>query len=514
MHWVTRRLAAIAETVRAFYRSIGTYIVYVTVLFVVYSVKPNYIAFGYLCLLLFWIIGRQFRGKTGAAFWLPMMLFAGFVFVLRYVLTAFPDLQTWLGQWVALLEGLGFDPNASLAQHLWDSLAILCVMQLYRYERTQKELLLEEQDLLGDYVNPAHGYVGFFKRLLILHSGKLLSIAVFYACITPVSAAGFLYLIMLIFTCHMSKSSRMPAQLYAIYTGMLIAAEYLFQMWGKQLNMFPSQAHGKFAAWLGFSVFDKGFWGIEYGLRSKVLVLVTCIIQYCTLGWLDHLPASLRVDEPYEEPCLLFLPYPRRSRNPSRSSSSVDPSHKNMSDSNGRVRGEPSSPEVQSTTFNPNRGTPDSSKRVDILSRYSVSSPWGSSKESRRWTKRAMLLLKQERYEAQLRTLRIYIKHTIEHLCHLYGVELTMLVLLVASFAVLNVMSICYVILLALCIVLKRQTLRLLWPFFVLLFACILVTEYAVLGGGPPAWNIPPSIGDSVLCVKCWKKWLGKEIDV
>ncbi|BBN02016.1 piezo-type mechanosensitive ion channel component 1/2 [Marchantia polymorpha subsp. ruderalis] len=557
VNWVTKHLAAIAEKVRATYRSFGTYIVYGTVISVICFVEPNYVSLGYLCFLLFWVVGRQITGHTTSYLWYPLMIFSGIVFVTRYILSAFPDLRKFLENWFALNDDFGFNPHDSLFGHLWDSLAILAVMQLFRFERAQVVILAEEADGAGDQFNPHHGYISFFKRFAILHSGKVLTLTVFYASITPVSATGFMYLIMLLVTCNMSKTSRLPGQLYAVYTAILLSSEYLFQLLGQRLEMFPGQSHGNFASWIGFHVYEKGYVGVESGLRSKVLILVACILQYCTFYWLEQLPASLRVDEQYKEPCLLFLPHLRRNRsNYGTYPIAVDPRHEgpqavqvgpkiarlddSISDAIPRTPDKVT--DISSTARSQGGGifvastSKSNMKSLDTggvkgeqafadSDRSRMGSPWGSAKESRRWTKRANLLQKQDRYEAQLRTLSIYTKHTLEHFFQLYGLEISMLALLVASFAVLNVISLCYILVLGLCILFKRRSLRIIWPLFVMLFACVLITEYAVLGKGPPSWNVPPILNETeVRCNNCalssaanydycWRCWLGWVVD-
>lgn len=556
VNWVTKHLAAIAEKVRSTYRSFGTYIVYGTVLTVIYFVEPNYISLGYLCLLLVWVMGRQILGHTKAPLWYPLMFFAGVVLVFRYALTAIPALQDFTSEWFSLHKDFGFNEDASRLGHLWDSLAILTAMQLYRFERGQiaRQVLVEAGDEVRDSSSScSHGAVGFMKRFIILHCGKALTLTVFYACISPVSAIGFLYLVMLIITCNMSKSSRLPAQLYSVYTGLLVVTEYLFQMWGDQAEMFPGQAHAEFVQWIGFRVYSSGFTGTELGLRTKVLVLVACILQYCSFHWLDQLPTSQRAHGQFEEPCLLFLPHRHRSHLYQTASEADSGSEKRLGKSSqvglkiGQARmlrkesaklsensergktpqkltvGIPDIPSSSSQTHDGEvPGNPSFTSAEEIAFKPKLGSPWGSAIESRRWTKRAVLLVKKERYEAQLRTLGIYLKHILENCFLLYGLELSMLSLLVASFTLLNVISLLYVFVLGLCIVLSRSTLRTIWPFFVIAFALVLVMEYGVLGKAPPSWKVPPLVHDEpdILCnncaysstrhsAYCWGCWLG-----
>jgi len=85
-----------------------------------------------------------------------------------------------------------------------------------------------------------------------------------------------------------------------------------------------------------------------------------------------------------------------------------------------------------------------------------------------------------------------------------------MFALLLSSFALLNVFSLFYIFVLALCIMLPRRTLRVLWPFFVVLFAIIMVTEYAILGRAPPPWSVPVeglTREPRFQCVECWSSY-------
>lgn len=537
-HWITRFLATTAEKVRHTYHMFSTYIAYGTVLLVVYSVDQNYVAFGYLCLLLFWIAGRQVVGRTEKRLWFPLLMYSAAVFVVRYTLSAFPILHHYVDVRVSLRLYLGFDPAASLFQHLWDPLVILIVMEIFSFERSQKFFAPEDAEEGAYEVDSNLGLVAFVKRLLILHTGKLLSVAVFYAALTPVSALGFLYLVMLVVTCNMSKTSSLPGRTYVLYTSFIIIVEYLYQMWGQDAEMFPDQAHGEFTYWLGLRVFETGFWGLELGLRSRVIVLMMCILKCTTLGWHELLPASLRVDEHYGEPCLLFLPQGRRVGSSVRHSGLTEPL---LEKTQKRVTASEKQSVVSGQSFHSTSTSESDSSSSSVVrpklsvpinsgtesgGRPNLESPWGSLSENRKWTRRGMLLLRQERYEAQLRTLGIIFKHRIEHFCQLYGLELSMLALLLSSFALLNVFSLFYIFILALCILLPRRTLKILWPFFVVLFACVMVTEYAVLGGSPPPWRVSSLHAPEphLQCVQCWSSytshnffcwqcWLGLTID-
>jgi hypothetical protein len=280
-------------------------------------------------------------------------------------------------------------------------------MEVYKFERNQKALAPEDTEE-GIYQDDSNfGFVGLIKRLLILHTGKLLSIAVFYAAITPVSALGFFYLIMLVVTCNMSKTSSLPGQTYVLYTSFIIMIEYLFQMWGQNAEMFPDQVHGEFAYWLGLRVFEAGFWGLESGLRSRVIVLMMCILKCTTLGWYELLPASFRVDEHYGEPCLLFAPFIRRVGSSVRHSGITEPL---LDKAQKRGPASEKQPIVRSQSLHPNSTSASDSNSSSVArpkqsisvsnlndanGRAKLESPWGSRSENRKWTRRGMLLLRQ-----------------------------------------------------------------------------------------------------------------------
>ena len=183
-------LSAVGQKVLSTYRSFGTYIVFLTILLSLYLVTPNYASFGYMFFLLLWMIGTQLVEKTKRWLWFPLKVYAVIVFVFIYSMSVFYSLQTWLSKIVDLNSAFGYSPEASTLRDIWESLAVLVVMQLYSYERRQSKNFR-----LGDGDAPEMGALAFIKRLLIWHSEKILFVAVFYASLSPISAFGFLYLL-------------------------------------------------------------------------------------------------------------------------------------------------------------------------------------------------------------------------------------------------------------------------------------------------------------------------------
>lgn len=535
VNWIKKYLLTIGQMFQATYRSCGTYIACLTILVTVYLVNPNYIAFGYLTFLLVWIIGRQLLEKTRKRLWLPLLIYAMLVFIFTYVLSSFPSLQMWLSRRILLYPYTGLKPGASLFENIWESLAILVVMQLYRYERTQAkaESLYEKID---ESVQSHNGFLGFVKRFLIWHGGKILSVAVFYASISPVSLFGFGYLISLVFVTNLPKTSHFPAKLYSSYTGILVACEYLFQMLGSQFQMFPGQKYGDFSAWLGFQVFEKGFFGIELGLRSKILVLIVCTLQYNAFQWLDRMPDSLINTEKWAEPCHLFIsPQNKGQREFSQEKAPLiekpKPFYQEQSDLDGfsvniysgTNKVGQTLPTQSCSSFS--TGMVSSSMAVNYqtgLPDHISQSFLGRTKESCKSNKKILLALKKERYETQLHTLKLYAKFWAGNIFNLFGLEISMLTLLLASFTVLNSISLLYVLVLGLCILLSRRTLYFLWPVFFMLFSCILLLEYLALGNTVTTWNHNNT--HKLRCHDCWnssklqfsyctKCWLGVAVD-
>lgn len=506
-------LSAIGQKFLSIYRSFGTYIAFLTILLTVYLVRPNCISFGYIFLLLLWIIGRQLVERTKRRLWFPLKVYAILVFIFVYSLSSFSSLQMWLSKLVDLYIYLGYDSKASPFKNIWESLAVLIVMQLYSYERRQSRY--NRQDLFNPLKS---GVVGFIRRFLVWHSQKILFIALFYASFSPISAFGFLYLLGLVICSTLPKASRIPSKSFLAYTGFLVTAEYLFQMWGKQAEMFPGQKHADVSLFLGFHVFQPGFWGLESGLRGKVLVIAACTLQYNVFRWLEGMPNTAPERGKWEEPCPLFVSIEDALSNVTVCNEENKPlsgSHPPPAKQEGILS---NSLQILSSGFSqtPDAASSRSGGSDSTGKKYSFGFIWGSTMESHKWNKKRVVALKKERFETQKSLLKIYLKFWMENLFNLFGLEINMIALLLASFALLNAISILYIALLAACVLLDRKIICKVWPIFVFLFASILILEYFVvwmdelsLNSGIPSeihchdcWRI--STQHSHYCKKCW----------
>ena len=129
--------------------------------------------------------------------------------------------------------------------------------------------------------------------------------------------------------------------------------------------------------------------------------------------------------------------------------------------------------------------------------------------------------MRKERFDMQKTSLKVYLKFWMENMFILFGLEITMIALLLTSFALLNVISILFIASLAACVLLGRQFIRKAWPLFVFLFATVLVLEYFAI------WRtkIPSGDPETVIhCHDCWRIsgqyfdycrdcWLGLTVD-
>ncbi|XP_021727828.1 piezo-type mechanosensitive ion channel homolog [Chenopodium quinoa] len=510
-------LSAVGQKFLAVYRSWGTYIAFLTILIAVYLVRPNYISFGYIFLLLFWIIGRQLVEQTKRRLWFPLKAYAIMVFVFMYSLSIFPSFQTWLSHIIDLYPNLGYKPEASLLDNIWESMAILIVMQLYSYERRQSK-----------YNEPCDtnvlqsGTVGFMRRFMIWHSNKLLFAALFYAAISQINAIGFVYLLGMIICSTFPKTSRVPSKSFLVYTGFVVMVEYLFQMWGQQAKMFPGQMHSDVSHVLGLQVFEPGFWGIESSLRGNVLVISACTLQYNVFHWLDRMPNNNVLMGEWEEPCPLFV----TAEDDAVTMSSYD-------EENSSVPHSTLSDMVKTTaSYTWKSNTTDPSEPILLgresensrTERYSSGYFWETIKESQKWNKRRILALRNERFDMQKTTLKVYLMFWIENMFNLFGLEINMIVLLLASFALLNVISLLYIGLLATFVLLDRRIIRKLWSVLVFLFACVLILEYFSIWENKMSLNRQSPHEIAVRCHDCWKSsklhfqycqrcWLGLVVD-
>ncbi|KAK6940875.1 Piezo non-specific cation channel, R-Ras-binding domain, partial [Dillenia turbinata] len=503
-------LGAIGQECLSIYRSCGTYVAFLTILVTVYLVTPNYVSFGYLFLLLLWISGRQLVEKTKKRLWFPLKAYAVLVFVFIYSLSICPTFQMWLSDMIDLHRYLGFESEASLFKNVWISLAVLIVMQLYSYERRESRLNRLEDS----------GVPGFFRRFLIWHSQKILLVMIFYASLSPVCASGLVYLLGLVICSTLPKASRIPSKCFLVYTGLMVLTEYLFQMFGELAEMFPGQKNSDLSLFLGFEVFQPGFWGLESGLRGKILVIAACTLQYNVFRWLEKMPRTILNSKKWEEPCPLFL--------------SAEDAWSVVSVSNGETKLDldsiTESEKQNGLTCNiwPYLSHPITSEAEASQNGHtgkdSFAYIWGSSEGTHKWNKRHIITLKKERFEAQKTALKVYLMFWIENMFNLFGLEINMIALLLASFALLNVVSLLYIALLAACILLDRRTLRKLWPMFVFLFASILILEYFALWRNTVLLNQDQPSETAVHCHECWRSsnlylnfckncWLGLVID-
>jgi hypothetical protein len=494
-------LSKIGQKFLSVYRSYGTYVAFLTILLTLYLVTPNYISFGYLFFLLFWIIGRQLVEKTKRRLWFPLKVYAAVVFIFTYSLSVSPIFADSISKFVKLYPDLGFDPEASLLENVWQSLAVLVVMQLYSYERRQNS-----DKNFGVSDASESGLLGFLRRFLIWHSDKILSVSVFYACLSSVSLSGLIYLSGLIMFCILPKVSRIPSKVYLVYTGLLAASEYLFQIVCKPSRMCPDQHLYGLSLFLGLKYYDSGFGGIEYGLRGKVLVIVACTIQYNVFHWLDLMPTSLVHTGKWEEPCQLFISS-NSSYGPVRSNEGSHSSNRFtllFSKVQGLIVSSSSSSLGPGITYQKSDYVDNAIKGSDGDKRYSFAKIWGLSKESHKWDKKRIISLKRERFETQKITFKCYMKFWIENLSKLRGLEINMVVLLLASFTLLNVVSIFYIMCLVVCILMNRVLIQKVWPLFVFLFASVLILEYFALWNNVMPWF--HDINDvEVNCRECWK---------
>uniref|UniRef100_A0A6N2L9I4 Uncharacterized protein n=1 Tax=Salix viminalis TaxID=40686 RepID=A0A6N2L9I4_SALVM len=506
-------LNAIGQKFLSVYRSCGTPIAFLTILLSVYQVRPNFISFGYLFFLLFWVIGRQLVGKTKKRLWLPLKVYAVVVFILIYGLSVFSSFRTWLSRMVDVSLAFAYKPEASILENIWVSLAVLIVMQLYSYERR------ESQNSQSRNVNAPKKYpLIFMKRLMILHSEKILSLSLFYASLSPVSAFGFLYLVGLVVCSTLPKSSRSPSKLFIVYSGLLVMIEYLFQLLIDQDRILSGQKQSSLFLFLGLRLYKPSFLGLESGLRGKVLVIASCILQYNAFRWLEKRPCSFENVGKGEEPCALFGTSEKVSIETAESKLSTAAKVSSEKRKETRCNSWPSL-----STFDP-QGPDTASHGTGItesyMQKYLCIS--GSSRGGHKLNRKRIRILRKERLHMQIATLKVFLKFWIENMFNVFGLEINMIALLLASFSVLNFISLIYVASLAACILLPRGVVQKLWPKFVVLFGSVTTLEY--LASWRTSWK-QHALGDVQLpCNDCWRSsdtcfnhcrkcWLGTLVD-
>nr|CAN61399.1 hypothetical protein VITISV_031828 [Vitis vinifera] len=514
-------LSAVGKKFLSAYRSCGTYIAFLTILVTLYLVKPNYTSFGYLLFLLLWMSGRQLVEKTKRRLWFPLKVYAVAVFMFIYCLSVFLSFETWVSTIVDPYTAFGYNPEASILKNIWESLAVLIVMQLYSYERrNSKNLRLEDRDALE------LGAFAFVKRLLIWHSEKILFLALLYASLSPISAFGFLYLLGVVIFSILPKSSRVPSKLFLVYSGLLALVDYLFQMWGGHADMFPGQKRSYLSLFLGLRLFSRGFSGLESGLRGKVLVIIACVLQYNVFHWLENMPNGFGVRGEGEGPCALFgsaEEFPNdvlsciKESKPSRDATPL------LGKKEERSSSLPSFNSGISQCFDLMHSEAGGSEGGNSR-KSSCKYAWGSPKEGDKWNKKRILVFRKERLDMQKTALKLYIKYGIENMFSLFGLEINMIALLLASFAVLNAISLLYIASVAACVILHRQIIQKLWPMFVFSFASVIILEYLAIWLNLTPWKQHAPTEEKLPCHDCWRSsdlffdycrkcWLGIVVD-
>ncbi|KAL3516156.1 hypothetical protein ACH5RR_023058 [Cinchona calisaya] len=455
--------------------------------------------------------GRQLKEKTRRHIWFPLKVYAILVFILIYSLGVFVSFKTWLSGLIDLYPVFGYNPDASKLENIWVSLAVLIVMVLYSYERRKSKSL----NLVDDGTEEIVAF-SFIRRLLIWHSEKILSVSLLYASVSPISAFGLVYLLGLVIFSTFPKSSRIPSKLFLVYSGSLLLIDYLFQMLGEKAKMLPGQTNSNLSVLLGLRMFEHTFFGLESGMRGEVLVIAACVLQYNIFYWLEKMPSEYGHGGKWEEPCALFNLMEERHSEVHSYAKESEPSAE-MNPLLRKQKGPLSNswPSIETTTG----GLEENRNRNNSFTHI-----WGSSKDSFKWNKKWVLLLRKERLEMQMTTLKMYLAYWMENVFNLFGLEINMIALLLASFAVLNAISLLYVTSLAVCILMPRDTIRKLWPVFVLSFASVLILEYLTIWMNMvDLMHLFPSTANR-RCHDCWRNsslffeyckrcWLGIIVD-
>ncbi|GJP53195.1 hypothetical protein CLOM_g12380 [Closterium sp. NIES-68] len=161
------------------------------------------------------------------------------------------------------------------------------------------------------------GWVGFFKRLLILHCPTSLPCAAFFAALYPVSAMGFGFLLLAVLGCLRLKAMRGTPRALFLYGGVALVMEFGFQVvvtqWGLEAWV---EQHSAILQWLGLGLYGDGtmgtsaagpMWALTSGCTAKAVLLAACLLHHASCHWLTELPLELQTD-PKGEVCVLFVP--------------------------------------------------------------------------------------------------------------------------------------------------------------------------------------------------------------
>ncbi|CAI5508610.1 unnamed protein product [Closterium sp. Naga37s-1] len=363
----------------------------------------------------------------------------------------------------------------------------------------------EQYPLIGFF-----GWVSFFKRLLILHCPTALPCAAFFAALYPVSAIGFGFLLLAVLGCVRLRAVRGTAPRWMfLYGGAALVVEFGFQVvvaqWG--LAAWVDQ-HSAILQWLGLVLYEDTaistvaggrMWALTSGCTAKSVLLAACLLHHASCHWLAELPPELRADLKGEL-CMLFVPAEAVAA--ARHAASVHAEEMTF-----RSQEHCLAALYPSVYQNPSHAIPFPSHSLQVVVLYLLVASFAVKNivsllctplfiKTPPTPSRGGALPAGRLASCAVKNIVLLLFVFLLNERPSYAIpppspQVVVLFLLVASFAVKNIVSLLYTSIVGLCIALPPRLVRLLWPLLTVTFAAITLWQYYMLAG-PPPFHHPP----------------------
>ena len=268
------------------------------------------------------------REERNSPRWRALLGFALVNLALRYAFGAYPlarslglsdGIQTFLHDTVGLAPDL--PPNKLMSQLLGPSV-LLIVTHFHRIGALSSASFGFGDGERGasSFARPSQlsvaanqmGVLPFLRRVVILHSSKVLILAGLYFSLRHVDIFGAGMLAGVIILSLSLKTASGPPEVLGAIAITSAVANYAFTV--NWLHDEVAEHHVNLLAWVGLQQWDKPntvLWPRhESMLRSAVLVLIALELVRASRGWLRELPPALKTGCA-PEPCHLFWPLRR-----------------------------------------------------------------------------------------------------------------------------------------------------------------------------------------------------------
>lgn len=427
-----------------------------------------------------------------------------------------------------------FATGTALALRLLRPLVLLGAVHLLQFGYSVGSLQAQQEEharLMGSSSQRSHsqrGMLPLLKRFLILHSSKLLAVAAFAAAMQQPGAIGSILVVGIVMLTPLlggpQARSRRPLLLASIMAVETVAVAWLLMEYSIQIHWLRNLLGPidglvvQMLQWAGLRPVETGAANLEAVLRMKFFVLVAIVLKRRALRWEKQLPAEVREAGKAGNPCCLFWPPTAVAVHDGdttaegvwarlRKQSFVQSLLLAVQQAQDRVR---------SNTSRALRAidwpeTSDSNARGTGVHQADANDRQLNASSHTEVGERHKQVHRLARWLHQIKLFRLAAQDLSESLWQDWGLEISMLALILSAFLFINLLSLFLIALVAVGMAVHPNKRRHLWRLMVVpTLAVLLILEYAVLVGLPPPLRQSGQSGSSSLAYKLF----GRTIDI